>query len=212
MTIDDNDGRTSAVDRRSSGISGVLSMATMHETAHAILAELDDVLGRVDEAQVTALCDALIGARRVSCHGLGREGLALRSFAMRLMHIGFNVAMVGDVTAPPVGAGDLFLLSCGPGRLATSEALAALARRDGAQVAVITAQPAAPLPRQADLVLTLPAQTMADDRGGAGGSRQAMGSAFEQAMWILFDALVPRLQEARGQSLDDLRRRHQNLE
>jgi len=172
---------------------------TMYKTAHAILAELDDVLRRVDEAQVTALCDALLGARLVSCHGLGREGLALRSFAMRLMHIGFNVAMVGDVTAPPVGSGDLLLLSCGPGRLATSEALAA-------------AQPDAPLPRLADLVLAIPAQTMADDHDGAGGSRQAMGSAFEQAMWILFDALVPRIQAARGQSLDDLRRRHQNLE
>jgi 6-phospho-3-hexuloisomerase len=184
----------------------------MYETAHAILAELDDVLRRVDEAQVAALCDALLGAQLVSCHGLGREELALRSFAMRLMHIGFNVAMVGDVTAPPVGQGDLLLLSCGPGRLATSEALAALAQRDGAQLAVITAQPDAPLPRLADVVLAIPAQTMADDHDGAGGSRQAMGSAFEQAMWILFDSLVPRLQAARGQSLDDLRRRHQNLE
>jgi hypothetical protein len=39
-----------------------------------------------------------------------------------------------------------------------------------------------------------------------------MGSAFEQALWILFDALVPRLQAATGQSADDVRRRHTNLE
>jgi hypothetical protein len=53
---------------------------------------------------------------------------------------------------------------------------------------------------------------MANDQGETGGSRQAMGSAFEQALWIMFDALVPRLQAARGQTLDDLRARHQNLE
>lgn len=187
-------------------------MTTTYETAHAILEELDDVLRRVDEAEVTKLCDALLGARLISCFALGREGLALRGFAMRLMHIGFNVAMVGDVTAPPVGKGDVFLVACGPGRLATTEALAAIARRDGATIVVVTAQPGAPLPSSADVALTIPAQTLADDRGGAGGSRQAMGSAFEQGMWILFDALVPRLQAARGQSLDDLRARHQNLE
>ncbi len=187
-------------------------MTTMYATVRNILAELDDVLSRVDEAEVTGLCESLLSARRISCYALGREGLALRSFAMRLMHIGFNVTFVGDVTALPVGTGDVFLIVCGPGRLSTSEALAAIARRDGAKVVVITAQPDGPLPSSSDLVLTIPAQTLANDRGGAGGSRQAMGSAFEQALWLMFDALVPRLQAARGQTLDDLRSRHQNLE
>ncbi len=187
-------------------------MKTMYETAQAILAELDDVLGRVDEAEVTGLCEALLAAQHISCYALGREGLALRSFAMRLMHIGFSVAFVGDVTALPVGEGDVFLVVCGPGRLSTSEVLATIARRDQAQVVVITAQPGGPLPRSADLVLTIPAQTLADDQSGEGSSRQAMGSAFEQALWILLDALVPRLQAARGQTLDDMRSRHQNLE
>jgi 6-phospho-3-hexuloisomerase len=184
----------------------------MYETARSILSELDDVLGRVDEAEVNGLCESLLAARRISCYALGREGLALRSFAMRLMHIGFNVAMVGDVTAFPVGQGDVFLVVCGPGALSTTEALAGIAHHDGAQIVAITAQPEGPLPRSADLVLTIPAQTMANDQGETGGSRQAMGSAFEQALWIMFDALVPRLQAARGQTLDDLRARHQNLE
>jgi hypothetical protein len=39
-----------------------------------------------------------------------------------------------------------------------------------------------------------------------------MGSAFEQAMWILFDALIPCLHAALGQSVEDLRQRHTNLE
>jgi 6-phospho-3-hexuloisomerase len=75
---------------------------------------------------------------------------------------------------------------------------------------MLTAQPQAPLPQQADLRVYLPAQTMAETE--ASNSAQAMGSAFEQALWILFDALVPRLQAATGQSADDLRRRHTNLE
>ena len=75
---------------------------------------------------------------------------------------------------------------------------------------MLTAQPEARLPRAADLLVTLPAQTMAEAEKSS--SEQAMGSAFEQAMWMLFDGLVPQLQAALGQSAGDLRRRHTNLE
>ena len=183
---------------------------TTYDTVRQILTEIDRVLSRVSEAEVTALCDAILSARRIVVYGLGREGLAMRSFAMRLMHLGFNAAVVFDVTTPPVGPGDLFLVSCGPGYLSTVEALTGVARRAGASVLMLTAQPQASLPQQADLRVYLPAQTMAEAESSA--SAQAMGSAFEQALWILFDALVPQLQAATDQSADDLRRRHTNLE
>ena len=183
---------------------------TTYDTVRQILAEIDRVLSRVSDAEVTALCDAILGARRIVVYGLGREGLAMRSFAMRLTHLGFNTAVVFDMTAPPVGPGDLFLVSCGPGYLSTVEALTGVAKRAGASILMLTAQPQAPLPQQADLRVYLPAQTMAEAEASSSG--QAMGSAFEQALWILFDALVPRLQAATGQSADDVRHRHTNLE
>ncbi|MCS7261376.1 MAG: SIS domain-containing protein [Anaerolineae bacterium] len=181
-----------------------------YEQVRAILAEIDHVLARVDEAQVTRLCEAIQNARYIFIHGLGREGLVIRAFAMRLMHLGLKVAVVGDVTTPPIGPGDLFLASCGPGHLATVQALVEIARRAGGQVIVITAQPESPVAKEADIVLYIPAQTMAEKEMSS--STQVMGSAFEQAMWILLDALVPRLQTVLGQSAEDLRRRHTNLE
>lgn len=183
-----------------------------YETAHKILAELDGIMSRVDENQVDAFCQALLDARRIIGYALGRELLTLRSFVMRLMHVGLDVHMAGDVTTPPLGAEDVLLLICGPGYLYTTEAFMKIARQVGGKIVMVTAQPQAELPQQADVVLYIPAQTMADDQGGQGGSGQAMGSAFEQGSWILFDALVPRLQAARNQSLDDLRARHANLE
>ena len=152
---------------------------TTQDSVRAILAELDRVLGRVDEAEIDAFCAALLEAQRVVAYALGRENLALRSFVMRLMHIGLDVAMVGDITAPPVGPGDVFLGVCGPGYLSTTAGLMGVAHQ-------------------------------ADAEGA--GSGQAMGSAFEQGVWILLDALVPRLQAAPNQSVDDLRARHANLE
>lgn len=183
---------------------------TIRETARQILAEIDRVLSQVNEEEIEELCDAIVSARRIVVYGLGREGLAMRGFAMRMMHLGLDVAVVGDVTTPPIGPGDLFLVSCGPGYLSTVQSLTGVARQAGSRIAMLTAQPRALLPQQADLLVCLPAQTMAE--GEQSSSTQAMGSAFEQALWILLDALLPRLQTALGQSLDDMRRRHTNLE
>ena len=143
---------------------------TTYDTVRQILTEIDRVLSRVSEAEVTALCDAILSARRIAIYGLGREGLAMRSFAMRLMHLGFDASVVFDMTTPPVGPGDLFLVSCGPGYLATVEALTGIAKRAGASVLMLTAQPQAPLPQQADLRVYLPAQTMAEAEASSSGA------------------------------------------
>jgi len=63
---------------------------TTYDTVRQILAEIDRVLSRVDEVEVVALCDAILNSHRIVVYGLGREGLAMRSFAMRLMHLGFD--------------------------------------------------------------------------------------------------------------------------
>ena len=185
-------------------------MVKTYELAHEILAEIDHVISQVKEIEVEALSQAILKSERIVVYGLGREGLVMRGFAMRLMHLGLDVSVVGEMTTPPLGPDDLFVVSCGPGYLSTVEALTGVARKAGATVAMLTAQPAAPLPQTAHLVVNVPAQTMAESEQSS--SAQAMGSVFEQALWILFDALVPQLQAALGQTAEDLRRRHTNME
>jgi 6-phospho-3-hexuloisomerase len=110
-----------------------------YESAQKILAELDQIMSRVDESQVDAFCESLLGARRILAYGLGRELLALRSFVMRLMHCGFDAHMVGDVTAPPLGPEDVFLVACGPGYIYTVEALMKVAQQTGGKIVMVTA-------------------------------------------------------------------------
>ena len=89
---------------------------TLHRTA---LAELGEVMDAIDPAAIDAACEMIAGAGKTVLYGCGREGLQLRGFAMRLFHLGREVAMVADMTTPPLGPGDLFLTSAGPGELAT---------------------------------------------------------------------------------------------
>ncbi|MFO1210420.1 MAG: SIS domain-containing protein [Amaricoccus sp.] len=176
------------------------------------LAELGTVFARIDDAKVDALIDAIADAKTTVVFGGGRERLQIMGFAMRLYHMGVPVAVEGDMTTPPVGPGDLFLLTVGPGELSTALALIGVARNAGAKVAVITAQPEGRAPKLADLVLHLPAQTMADDQGSARTSVLPMGSLYEGALFVLFEAMILRLKAKLQVSAEAMRARHTNLE
>ena len=182
----------------------------LHALARQALAELDAALGRIAPDAGERMADEILRAGTIVCYGLGREGLMVRALCMRLMHLGLRAFMVGDITTPPVGAGDLVLVSAGPGTLRTAETIVDLGRAAGARILVVTAQPEGPVPRKADTVIHLPAQTMADDIGSA--SLLPMGTAYEIAMLIFFDLVALILKDKTGQTMEDLRARHFNLE
>ena len=182
-------------------------------SAWPVRAALDEVaapLAAVDPAQLSAAVDEVLRARRIACYAAGREGLMLRAMAMRLFHAGLDAHVVGDVTTPAIGDGDLLVLSAGPGGVATVVTYAGIARRVEARTLLFTAQPDRPPAELADTVVTIPAQTMADDIGSS--AVLPMGSAYETALLVLGDLLTARVRESRGETPEDMRGRHTNLE
>jgi len=156
------------------------------------------------------LVEDLATAARIVTYGCGREGLMMRALTMRLYHLGLDIHVVGDMSCPPLGEGDLFLVSSGPGRLSTVAALLGQARAAGARTACITAEPDGPDPKSCDLVLTIPAQTMARDQGST--ALLPMGSVFEGAQFLIFEILVLALRDRLGETSATMRARHTNLE
>jgi 6-phospho-3-hexuloisomerase len=183
-------------------------MSTLYATA---LGELGQVFDRLDDAAVDRAVAMIADARRVVVFGGGREKLQIMGFAMRLYHMGLAVAVEGDMTTPPVGQGDLFLVTCGPGEISTALALMGVARQAGATVLLITAQPGGRAAALADCVLHLPAQTMADDRGPARRSVLPMGSLYEGALFVLFEVMVLKLIERLQIVPEAMRANHTNL-
>ena len=180
-------------------------------TCSTALAELAAALDGVDEGQVDAAVAAIAGAKTIALYGVGREGLQVKGFCMRLFHLGRNVSMVGDMTTPPIGHGDLLVVSAGPGAFSTVLGLMDVAREAGAETLVVTAQPDGEAAARADHVLVIPARTMADDRG-ADVALLPMGSVFEGAQYVLFEVMILRLRDRLGVSLDAMRANHTNLE
>jgi 6-phospho-3-hexuloisomerase len=184
---------------------------SMNALAKGALKDLEAVFAAMPENALDALIEELVAAKRIVVFGLGREGLQMRGFAMRLFHMGRNVAVWGDMTAPAVAAGDLFIVSAGPGDLATARALVAIARDAGARIALVTAQPSGDLAGRVDVVAVIPAQTMADDRSGR-LSVLPMGSLFETAEMIAFELAILKLRARFNETAETMRARHTNLE
>ncbi|CAL8969512.1 3-hexulose-6-phosphate isomerase [Propionicimonas sp. T2.31MG-18] len=177
-----------------------------------ILRELSANRAAIDESGPSALVDELLGARHRFIAGAGRSGVAIRGFANRLHHLGLSVSVVGEMTSPHTGPGDLLVLGSGSG---ATESLVSLARRAsaaGTRIGLVTTNPASPIGMLADAVVTLPGTSPKVDRPGGERSIQPMGSAFEQLSFLLYDAIVLELMDRLGETSESMFARHADLE
>lgn len=184
-------------------------MGTLYRTA---LSELQGVFDRLNDADVDKAVEMIAEAKKTVVFGGGRERLQIMGFAMRLYHMGLDVAVEGDMTTPPVGKGDLFIVTVGPGEISTALALLGVAKNAGATILVLTAQPKGRAAAFADFVLTIPAQTMADDQGDKKSSVLPMGSLYEGALFVLFEVMVLKLKDRLNIDPETMRGNHTNLE
>lgn len=175
------------------------------------LQELGNVFDHIDENAVRQALELIQRAYHIALYGVGREGLQIKGFAMRLYHLGLNVSVVGDMTTPPLGSGDLLIVSAGPGWFSTVEALLTTARRDGAATLCITAKTSGACALIADQVIILPAQTMADQQG-TDSSVLPLGSLYEGAQYLLFENMIVLLQQKLAIPAAVMSSNHTNLE
>jgi 6-phospho 3-hexuloisomerase len=199
-------------DRARKGDAGMSSSA---ETVLAgVVAEIVDCLGRVDAEAMEAVAARIAAAPRVFLAGAGRSGCMVRAFAVRLAHLGMDVHLVGDATTPAMARGDLLLVGSGSGRTPSLLAVAGKAKEIGAEIVLLTIDPACPMGALADTVVAIPAPSSkaATREPGRVATTQPMGSLFEQSLLLVLDAMVLLLMERLGQTPAAMFARHANLE
>ncbi|OZD18177.1 SIS domain-containing protein [Rhodococcus sp. 06-156-3C] len=174
-----------------------------------VIAENTRLLDDLDAAEWDAAARLISDARAVFVIGNGRSGLAAQMAAMRLMHLGLQVHVAGEVTAPAVGVGDVVIGVSGSGTTGTVVAAADTASKVGASVVAVTTAPGSPLAERADRVLVVPAADKQDH--GNSITEQYAGSLFEQSVLLAFDSLFQSLWSSRAQSAENLWSRHANI-
>lgn len=175
----------------------------------AIVRENQRLAEQLDPTAATVI-PLIQQANRVFVVGAGRTGLALKAAAMRLMHLGLTVFVVGETTTPAIATGDLLLAGSGSGTTSTIVKAAEKAASVGAQVVAISTTTESPLAALATLVVVLPAAQKQDHGGTL--SQQYAGSLFEQSVLLLTDAIFQTLWALDGTPAQELWKRHANLE
>jgi len=174
--------------------------------------EIRSVISQVDAGEVGRLAAAIRAAGGVFVAGAGRSGLAMRGFAMRLMHMRIPAYVVGDAATPALAPGEILVVGSGSGSTSSLVAVAEQARKRGGAVALLTIDPGSPLGKIAGTVVRIPAPSPKAAAGSGLHSVQPMATLFEQALGIVLDSCVLLLMEETGISEQKMFERHANLE
>lgn len=187
-----------------------LSAESAQAQRRLILDELERTVAAIDGDAMVVAAREMLAARRVFTVAAGRSGLSLKMAAMRLMHLGLDVHVAGEVTTPAIAAGDLLIAASGSGTTSGIVHAGMVAKKAGARVLALTTAPGAPLAELADAVLVIPAASK-QEHGGA-ISQQYAGALFEQTLLVVMDAIFQMLWRESGESAEQLWPRHANLE
>ncbi|GAA0486310.1 6-phospho-3-hexuloisomerase [Salinibacillus aidingensis] len=176
-----------------------------------ILEELKQVAKHVDHEEVTAFIDALQQAKRIFVCGEGRSGLMGKAFAMRLMHAGYTVYVIGETITPSIQEGDLFVAISGSGNTPSVALVAEQAAKSKALVHLVTSNRKSKLQTLVDHQVIIPAATK-KRRKDEPATIQPMGNQFDQSVHLLLDAVVISMTTEKEDIHDMMNRNHANLQ
>lgn len=182
------------------------------EYALAVVKELERTLSAISAGEAEKLIEKISHAKKILVAGAGRSGLAMKAFAMRLAHMGFDAYVIGETVTPNFEDADLLVIGSGSGETGSLISMAKKAQKIGGSIALITILPESSLGKLADITVKIPAPTPKASGAEAWTSIQPMGSLFEQSLLIFLDIIILKLMEQRANDSDELFKRHANLE
>lgn len=173
-----------------------------------ILNEINQSIPEIDFNATSEIIETLYKSKRIFITGAGRSGLAIRSFGNRLLHLGKSVHVVGDISSPSIQEDDVLMVSSGSGETESLVTHAEKAKKQGAKVILVTTNQNSRLGKIAVKKIIVKAV----NKDSEVTTLQPMGTLFEQASWLLFDAIVLEWKEQYQVSYETMKKRHANLE
>ncbi|WP_040978689.1 6-phospho-3-hexuloisomerase [Oceanobacillus jeddahense] len=185
----------------------------MKKILDTVAGEMQEVLSQVDADQTEELAEKIQKANRIFIAGTGRSGLAGKMFAMRLMHSGYHVYVVGETITPSLESDDLLLLISGSGGTASLLNYAKKAREIAASVVLVTTNPQSAIGEYSGHVVRIPAATKKRLEAEP-ETIQPLGSQFDQSAHLVLDSIVVYLLQTYpgDRNAESLNQKHTNLE
>lgn len=181
-------------------------------TLQTVMREIEAVMEKMNADEVVDFARILHEHEgRIFLLGEGRSGLMAKAFAMRLMHLGAQVYVMGETITPSMQVGDMLVALSGSGTTSSVVERAVKARELGCQVLGVTTDPDSPLAVACLTILHIPAATKYR-KPGETASIQPLSSLFDQASHIVLDSVCVEFAQFRNQTNDSAKNRHSNME
>src|SRR5664279_874434 len=155
----------------------------MHQ--QLIIEKISGILEATDDSYDVKLTQLLDNAKRIFISGAGRSKLVGNFFAMRLVHGGYDVSVVGEIVTPSIKRGDLLIIISGSGETEQLIAFTKKAKEVGASILLITTKADSTIGDMADAVFQI---GRPDLYGKVVG--MPMGTTFELSTLSFLEALI----------------------
>jgi len=183
----------------------------MKDIHNQILQELQQVAHAISEEETYQLATQIKRSQRIFIAGEGRSGLMGKAFAMRLMHAGYPVNVIGETVTPSIQKEDLLIVISGSGNTSSLHLIAKQAQSVEATVHLVTTNANSKLGNLANAILRIPAATKYRKEHEP-NTIQPLGNQFDQSVHLLMDAIVIALTQENENNEEMMRSRHTNLE
>lgn len=177
----------------------------------SIQQEIGLVLSQVEEQLLEETAKLLKSKKRIFVIGEGRSGLMAKSFAMRLMHLGATVYVVGETITPAIASDDILVAISGSGKTKSVVWTAEAAKSLGCYTIAVTTDVSSSLANTAASIITIPASTKYRKEHEL-QSIQPLGSLFDQCAHIVFDTICLSYSEQNKVEFATAFNNHSNLE
>lgn len=185
-----------------------LSMNLNYKT---VLSEIDKTFETSNFMELENFINKIVTAQKIVLFGAGRVGLMMKTFAMRLNHLGLNSYFVGELNLPATGLGDLIIIGSGSGNTKSVVSIAQIAQSKNLDVISVTSNINSSIANLSTSVIHLNCQTKESDPTSR-LSVQPMTTLFEQSLLIFLDSLVLELMTELKESNESMSRRHNVIE
>ncbi len=172
-----------------------------------VVEKISGILEATEDSYSEKLTQMLDEASRVFISGAGRSKLVGNFFAMRLMHGGYDVSVVGEIVTPSIKKGDLLIIISGSGETEQLIAFTKRAKEIGAKIMLISAKSESTIGDLADGVFQIGKAEQYEKVKG-----MPMGTVFELSTLFFLEATVSHIIHEKGIEEEIMRSRHANLE
>lgn len=170
------------------------------ELENFIYDELKEMLSTVTDKDIDNVIEMIKSAKKIVTIGAGRMGYSIRSFTMRLTHLGFNAFHLGDVGVPRTGPDDLIIVASSSGETTSNIVLSQIAKRSGSKILLFTSKPDSTIGSLSDYNVVLKHIN----------TKQLMKTAPEHATYMLYDMIAQKMTE--GRNISEIENNHSILE